>query len=879
MANKDISRLTKEEIQTKYWALVQQSIHLIGYKQFIVTKNRSLNFAEANLHANIIQAAIQDLRMEPNLGVGLIISDHCQIIPAMIGVLKSRNYFIPMDINFPEANLKSMIENAEIKIILTVNQRAEQIRSLTRNHFPIISVDNLDFNHAIPDPSFDFSPDDIVQILFTSGSTGQPKGAIENYRYLTRSVIHKLSTQTSESNERLLELSTFTYSATHNQVFTSLLNGVTICYYDIKENGITSLPEWLRQQEITIFKSTPSVFRSLTRILAPDEKFPGVRTIQIGGEKRLPSDIEAIKKHFPNTEKFLMGFAATETQAISNSVFAINDVVNMKTYANGWPCDDLRVFIWDEGGNPLPEGEEGEIVVYGDSLARGYINNPKLTQERFIPDLNNPPWQYFKTGDLGKFLPDGQLLHLGRMDNMVKIKGVRIELDGIEQHILAYPGIIQVASKAVEDQKGNKKLASYFVAEKGIQIPLSDLRKHLASRLPLHLLPHYLIALDKIPLTSSGKVAISQLPLPTMSRPDLANNYLPPENDLEKKLVQIWEEEIGIEGIGVTDNFFEVGGDSLIGVLLFARIEEVLGRDLPVSVLLTSPTIRQQAVLLQNNQTLESFSPIIPINPTGNHSPLFFIPGKGGYPTRIRHLANKIDPQTPVYALQDLMADRSDRPAYSVESVASFYLNEIKKIVPQDPFILVGESLGGKIAYEMAQQLLNAGNQLQLLVILDTFNLQDSVNHLYYRRQNLSYFWMLAKKHLNILIHADWKGKLEYLRFYWDIAWQKIVKFPGMRMKGSERAEQFAMPENERNLQQSNLKASQAYKVKPYPGKVILFKALRGLRVNDPSNGWGQVILGELVIHPLDCYHGSILFEPVVSQLAAILQTYIQVEP
>ena len=294
----------------------------------------------------------------------------------------------------------------------------------------------------------------------------------------------------------------------------------------------------------------------------------------------------------------------------------------------GEPLTDLKLYIWDEEGNPLPQGEEGEIVVYGDSLARGYINNPQLTRERFIPDPNNPIFQYFKTGDLGKILPDGQLLHLGRMDNMVKIKGVRIELDGIEKHILEYPGIVQVASRAIEDQNGNKKLASYFVAEKGIQVPISDLRKHLASRLPLHLLPHYLISLDKIPLTDNGKVAINQLPLPKMIRPALANDYVQPSDDLEKNLVDIWEEEIGIAGIGVTDNFFEVGGDSLIGVLLFARIEESLGRDLPVSTLLTAPTIRQQAAILRNKKPSEDFSPIIPINTTGDHHPIVLHPGQ-----------------------------------------------------------------------------------------------------------------------------------------------------------------------------------------------------------------------------------------------------------
>jgi thioesterase domain-containing protein len=311
-------------------------------------------------------------------------------------------------------------------------------------------------------------------------------------------------------------------------------------------------------------------------------------------------------------------------------------------------------------------------------------------------------------------------------------------------------------------------------------------------------------------------------------------------------------------------------------VVLFARIEEVLGIDLPVSVLLTSPTIRQQAVLVQNNQTLESFSPIIPINPSGDLTPLFFIPGKGGYPTRIRHLANKIDPRTPVYALQDLMADQPDRPGYSIELVASLYLKEIKKIVPQGPVTLVGESLGGKIAFEMAQQLLKEGRKVPLLVLLDTFNMQDSVLDQYRKNHQIPFYWMLIKKHTSIIVKSNWQGKMEYLKFYKETAKPKIRRFLKNRRDKLKKQGNFALPDNARRIEKANRRMANGYKIQPYPGRVILFKAVRGLNADQPSNGWDQLKLGELVIHPLDCYHGSILFEPAVSQLASILENYIE---
>jgi thioesterase domain-containing protein len=418
-------------------------------------------------------------------------------------------------------------------------------------------------------------------------------------------------------------------------------------------------------------------------------------------------------------------------------------------------------------------------------------------------------------------------------------------------------------------------LASYFAAEKGVQVPISDLRKHLAERLPLNQLPHYLIALDEFPLTVSGKVAINQLPPPKMVRPSLSNDYVPPTDELEKRLVIIWEAQIGISGIGVTDDFFEVGGDSLIGALIFAVIEESLGKNLPVSTLLTAATIRKQADLIRHNKG-QNFSPIIPINPKGDHAPLFFIPGKGGYPTRIRHLAKKINPQTPVYALQDLIVGQAGQAYPTIETIASFYLDEIKKLYPHGPYVLVGESLGGKVAYEMAQQLLKTGEKASALVMLDTYNMEESMSKGHLERKDVPYYAMLIRKHLNILLKSDRQGKMDYLRFYQEIGRQKVERFLRRYRGKSKKATPIALPVNILQLEKANRQAIRKYRVLPYPGRVILFKAMRGPASKNPTNGWNRVSLGELVIHSLDCYHGSILFEPAVSRVAEVLQSYIE---
>ena len=459
---------------------------------------------------------------------------------------------------------------------------------------------------------------------------------------------------------------------------------------------------------------------------------------------------------------------------------------------------------------------------------------------------------------------------------MIKIKGVRIELDSIENCLLSFPGIIQVASKGIEDAKGNKRLATYYVIDKEHDVQVSDLRKHLAEKLPAHFLPHYLIHLNEMPTTENGKVAFDRLPLPKLVRPPLSNRFVPPKGEIEKEMLGIWEELLGIKGIGVTDDFFEVGGDSLLGVLLFVSVEKEFQRTLPVSTLLKAPTIRELSEILLNKDKSKDFTPIIPVNTSGDHIPIFFIPGKGGYPTRIRHLAKQIDPQTPVYALQDLLKRRDGGENQSVESSASLFLNEIKKLYANGPYILVGESLGGKIAFEMAQQLMNKGEKEPILIMLDTYNYEDSPMDELKKKGDFVYYKMLVQKHLSIIFRSNWQGKLDYFRFYRENFTEKVAKFIYFRIHREQSVNKSALPKDVQSMETNRRSAIKAYDVKSYPGQVILVRAALGPNAKDPTNGWDKVKLGELIVHTLDCYHGSILFEPAVSQLADIIQDYIE---
>jgi acyl-coenzyme A synthetase/AMP-(fatty) acid ligase/thioesterase domain-containing protein/acyl carrier protein len=867
---------SKKELLEDFWGCVSKRMSVHGNNEFLITKYGSLTFKQVDGDSNIICQQIKNTTYITKVGIGIYLKEPRQAVKCMLAVMKSNNYFVILDVTYPELTINSMIEDANIQIILTETQYIDQVRSITGDRVLLLDLEKVDFSIAPPEINVTYSPDDIVQIMFTSGSTGKPKGAIEDYRYLIRSVYLKERFNEYKPTDRMLQLATYSYSGPHTGVFSALIVGFAICFHYVKDEGFNTLPDWIRKTKITAYQSTVTTFRSFVSVLKHDDQFPTVENFHISGEKRLSNDILLIKRHFPNVTRLRLSYSGTEMQTVSSSIVPIDLVLRNEILPSGKPHEDIKVFIWDEYGKPVPEGKEGEMVVYGDALARGYINNPELTRVKFISDAQNPIFQFFRTGDLGRIQKDGQLVHLGRIDNMVKIKGVRVELDSIDNFLSTYPGIIHVTSKAIDDENGIKRLATYFTVEEGIQVPISALRKHLAEIMPVQQIPSYFICLDSMPLTSSGKIALDQLPFPKMVRPDLDHARVSASTPTEDTLTAIWEEHIGVSGIGVIDDFFEVGGDSLIGVVIFVAIEEELGKSLPVSTLLTAPTIRKLGKIidgeLENNQGVD----IIAVNSNGEKPPLFFIPGKGGFPIRIRHLVKHLNSDIPVYAFQNIIRERTEVSSDQIKQIASNFIKSILKVHPRGPFFLVGESMGGKLAYEVAQQIARSGAKPPLVFLLDTFHQESTVPKVYRNKGAWSYYRTIIKKHASIWFQSNLQGRKEYLRFYRETFLEKSTRILKQRIKKRAKGSEAPSLGEQAWSERENCEASKAYEVKPYSGKVVFIMAQRGTAANSNiTHGWDKVGIKDLVVEKLDCYHGSMLFEPAVSELADIINKHI----
>ncbi|TPG63830.1 non-ribosomal peptide synthetase [Pseudomonas arsenicoxydans] len=391
----------------------------------------------------------------------------------------------------------------------------------------------------------------------------------------------------------------------------------------------------------------------------------------------------------------------------------------------GHPIANTQLYILDPQGQPVPIGVTGQIHIAGAGVARGYLNRPALTAERFVtnPFSPDPHARMYCTGDLGRWLNDGSIEYLGRNDFQVKIRGFRIELGEIEAALTQCPGVREAVVLARQDQSGDQRLIAYLLSEPGVELMPAQLRQHLTHHLAEYMLPSAFMTLDAFPLTPNGKLDRQALPMPDQSAV-VTRGYEPPQGELEIRLADIWQELLGLERVGRHDHFFELGGHSLIAVRLLNRIREQ-GMGVPMAALFAHPILCDLALAV-NERTIQPASAfegaLVPLSPTGSLLPLFLVHETSGDPLVYSTLAAMLPTELPVYALQALDIHSLEQPPTSIETLATRHIQAIRYLQPQGPYRLAGWSIGGTIAYEIAQQLISDGEEVTFLGMIDTYN-------------------------------------------------------------------------------------------------------------------------------------------------------------
>jgi aspartate racemase len=539
----------------------------------------------------------------------------------------------------------------------------------------------------------------------------------------------------------------------------------------------------------------------------------------------------------------------------------------------GRPIANTQLYILDDQLEVVPIGVPAELYIGGAGVARGYLRRPELTAEKFLPHpfAKEPGARLYKTGDLARYLSGGTIEFLGRIDHQVKIRGHRIELGEIETSLMQHAVVRESVVIARDGSDRAKELVAYVVPEPDASPSVEELQSFLRAKLPEYMVPAAFVMLEALPLTSNGKVDRRSLPAPELSRPDLRQPYVAPRDTLEEQLVKACEEVLARKPVGIRDNFFALGGDSLLAVRLFAQIENRFGRKLPLATLFKSPTIEQLAQLLRGTESKDTWSSLVPVQPKGSLPPLFCIHAGGANVLIYRPLARHLGMEQPVYALQARGLDGLMEPLTRVEEMASHYLKEIRSLQPEGPYHLLGASFGGLVAFEMAHQLNAQGQQVALLAMLNT---NCPVYTLLHRvRCQLGHL-----KQRGLRSHAQNIGRAVAVRLN-----KRLVKADGFNVVDRELQSLMERREDSDDALIRTVfgiyRASEDYQPvgKIYSGKITFFWAQDDESdFEDNRLGWRRLAAGGLEVHSVPGTHGSMREEPNVQILAAELRPCLE---
>lgn len=694
-----------------------------------------LTFAELDAFSNRIAHHLANHGVHPGDNVGICLNRSIEMVGTVIGILKAGAAYVPLDPAYPDERLGMMAVDARIRCSVVHAAHVDKIRNTGSDVLLWDSIaPNIDTEPATP-LEVAVAPEDVAYVIFTSGSTGRPKGIEMPHRALANLVEWQLARETFKPGARVLQYSSISFDVSFQEIATTLASGGTLhLVADQDRRDPRRLLDQLIAQGIERLFLPYVAMRSLIEAAHATGTYPaGLKEVITAGEQ-LRIDA-AVRDFFARIEGATLDnqYGPSETHVITAHLLGGDPAEWPDLPSIGTPLDHCATLILDAEMQSVAPGEEGELYLAGRNLARGYIGREDLTREAFVaspPHLSTHPVLY-KTGDLAAFNPDGTIEFRGRRDHQIKIRGHRIEPGEINNAASSFPGVGQCLTHAFRGNDGILQLATYFCApQDGLDV--AALRSHLASKLPEYMVPAFLVELDEIPYTPSGKVDLKALPKPTIENSRFAGAAVHYETETERALSKVWNELLGLEGLPRNADFFELGGDSLRAVTLFLKIQQQFGRDLPLSTLLHASTIETLArhideggedafpgcrslKLLQRGQA--------------DVAPLFLVHGGAGNILCFSTFAKNLGSAQPVYAFQWSGWD-GGRGEATIEAMAQVYCEELLKHFPDTPVRIGGYCIGGYIAIELAWRLRQMGVDVQgPLLVFDSPNLRSKTYH------------------------------------------------------------------------------------------------------------------------------------------------------
>ena len=572
----------------------------------VKSQGQELTYDQLNRAANRLAQTILTGLGEGLEPVAVLFEHGAQMVVALLGVLKARKFCVPVDASHPTPRISSILENSQASLIVTNSRNLSLANELAKERCKVVNIDEMDASVSKENPGLAMTPDDFAAIVYTSGSTGAPKGVAHNHRSLLHMAMNFTNGCHICQEDRIGLAFSLSAIGGVNNTLVALLNGAALYPFDVKHGGLANLPNWLAEEELTIFRLPVSVFRQLVGILTDGENSPKLRVVHVSTESIFSTDLELYKKYFSQECIFGLGLGATEISPFTEFLCDKHTQIIGRSIPVGYPVEGAEILLLDDGGKVVGIGEVGEIAVKSRYLAQGYWNDPDLTRTKFLPDPHGADERIYLTGDLGRVLPDGCLIHLGRKDFQVKIRGYKVILGEVEAALCDLDEITEAVVVNREDGRGNNRLVAYVTAAVQPAPTISEIRRALSQKLLDYMLPQTFVILDQMPVLPNGKVDRQALPALASARPALNNDYSAPRTAVETTLVRIWSGVLGLDQVGVNDNFLELGGDSLLAGQVISRVISAFRVELPLRSLFESPTVAEMALVVTQNQAMQA---------------------------------------------------------------------------------------------------------------------------------------------------------------------------------------------------------------------------------------------------------------------------------
>jgi len=759
----------------------------------------ALTYAELDERANRLAGYLSNRGVGRETLVALLLERSLDMIVAVLGVQRAGGAYIPIDSDYPRERVEFMLSDAAPALVLV----HESLRAKLPERLPgVISLDGeRSAIAAAPSTPPRRMPDtgDLAYVIYTSGSTGRPKGVQIEHRQVVNFLKGMEAAVQLQPGHTLVGVAPLAFDISGLDMYLPLTSGARLVVAPREVAGDPkALLALMERVKVSHMQATPATWRMLVE--AGWRGDPGL-TILCGGEA-LPTQLAGQLLERAREVWNLYGPTEATIWATMQRLRA-NESVTI-----GRPMANVTAHVVDAALQPVPVGVPGELFLGGAGIARGYLKRPELTAERFVPDpfAREPGARMYRTGDVVRYCSDGRIDYLGRADFQVKLRGYRIELGEVEAALSTQTDVRAAVAMVREDAPGEQRLVAYVVLRYGSSVAPPRLRRALLERLPRYMVPDAIVLLEELPLNTNGKVDRAKLPAPGR-RPGGGEGYVTARSALERRLVAIWEEVLDIRPVGITDDFFDLGANSLAAARVFDRIERELGAKLPLSPLFAAPTIEKLAQLIERGRVENRYPSLVPIQPRGERTPIFWVHGGAGTILHFQPLARALGEKQPFYGfqMQGLYGDAP--PHLSVESMAAHYISELRKVQPHGPYALAGYCFGALVAFEMAQQLERGGERVALLATVNGPTPQYIVAHRVWlgKRWALEVFWHLFRARLYAL----------YRRPLPD-AWRELT----IRLicNGAEAR----------------------YRPRVYDGTMLLFKAAN--LYDEPTLGWADFV-------------------------------------